>query len=63
MGQHTLEEAQEYFDGVHFSITKEEWENMGAKFPPEPEDDTCAICNKSMSVYSDRLGYHKCTLG
>jgi len=60
MGEHTLEEAQEYFDGVHFSITQEEWENMGAKFPPEPEDDTCAICNKSMALYTNRLGFHDC---
>ena len=63
MGNHTLAEAQEYFEGVHFSITQDEWVDMGASFPPEPEDDTCAFCHKSLSEYSDRSGYHKCNMG
>jgi hypothetical protein len=40
MGNHSLEAAQDYFDGVGFSISQEEWAAMGATFPAgddEPE--------------------------
>ena len=35
MGSHTLDTAQEYFDGVGFAISRDEWEAMGATFPAE----------------------------
>jgi hypothetical protein len=38
MGSHSLEAAQEYFDGVGFSISQEEWEAMGANFPVDATD-------------------------
>ena len=60
MGSHSLEAAQEYFDGVEFDISRTEWEAMGATFPIDPEDDTCAICHQLMSERIDARGYHCC---
>lgn len=60
MGSHSLDAAQEYFEGVGFDISRSEWEAMGATFPIDPEDDTCAICHRSMSEWIDERGYHCC---
>ena len=60
LGQYSLEAAEEYFNDVNFEITRDQWKAMGAMFPPEFEDDTCAICHQSMSVYSNRQGFHIC---
>jgi hypothetical protein len=37
-GSHSLEAAQEYFDGVGFHISQDQWEAMGATFPVEEDD-------------------------
>ena len=42
MGTHSLEDAQDYFNGVGFSISHEEWEAMGATFPDACDEDACA---------------------
>ena len=42
MGTHSLEDAQEYFRGVGFSISHEQWEAMGATFPDVYDEDACA---------------------
>ena len=60
MGAHSLEAAQEYFDGVGFDISRSDWEAMGATFPIDPEDETCAICHRSMSEWIDERGCHCC---
>jgi hypothetical protein len=39
MGSHSLDAAQEYFDGVGFHISQEEWAAMGATFQAAPIDD------------------------
>jgi hypothetical protein len=48
MGGHSLAEAQEYFNGVQFYISQEDWLAMGASFPPvqdveEAEGPPCAV--------------------
>jgi hypothetical protein len=75
MGTHSLEAAQEYFDGVGFHISRDSWEAMGAKFPVEeaedeateddtddecfPAEDECALCREPLSKVDSR-GYHDC---
>jgi hypothetical protein len=75
MGTHSLEAAQEYFDGVGFHISRESWEAMGARFPVEaqedeaaeddtfeesfPVEDECALCREPLSKVDSR-GYHDC---
>ena len=63
MGTHSLEAAQEYFDGVGFSISRDRWEAMGAKFPAEDaeDDDSCVICGGSLSEVN-RMGFHNCNV-
>ena len=39
MGKHGLAEAQEYFNGVQFYISQEDWLAMGATFTRDIEDD------------------------
>jgi hypothetical protein len=38
MGSYSLEDAQEYFNGVYFDISRDQWEAMGATFPVEEDD-------------------------
>lgn len=42
MGTHSLEEAREYFQGVGFSISQDQWEAMGARFIDDPDQEACA---------------------
>jgi hypothetical protein len=42
MGTHSLEEAQDYFNGVSFSISREQWEAMGATFLDEYDQECLA---------------------
>ena len=39
MGTHSLDAAQEYFDSVGFTLSRESWEAMGAKFPVKEMED------------------------
>ena len=74
MGTHSLDAAQEYFDSVGFSISRDSWEAMGAKFPDEEqepeeeeeldeesncEEEECALCQEPLSKV-DSQGYHSC---